>query len=1001
MNYLHRKTRVLCLFLSMLLVIVGMPSISLCAEKKELRYYSLEEEKTFEVSTDIISSWDKHANVIFTLTNTGTEKIDNWYLTFELPYTIENIWNAVIVDTDGVSTYTIKNDTWNQDVLPMDSVSFSMTLASENESVSKFPEWYLLNTKNIQLDQDKYFVDYQEYSKWDGGFSGALSINVLEYVEDWSIIAESEYEICEISNADISRTLNGEYIISCSDNQNLSPDISLILPIKGVPTENDFAVVNTVLKSETLGIKLNEDENGNGIADYKELLKEKEGTDILVEPSCSPTITEQPTEKVTLTPTIDITGKIEPTVTVIPSISSLPMNTISEMKIFQSDRVLKSQQGDVAVLLTAIVETDSGVDRIFVQKKDSNEKYELVCDDEKTNQFSVEIIVDTDVNDSAMSVCEYECVCLLQNNETLTQDFEVNIINSQDNSYFNSLCTKIYLFDYIDNGSFSDDDYNLRKDNCVSILMNLAQKGIVEESSIYVNETGCTISYQPIGDRIHFIEYSDYQPGYSASGNYSKNINFSTPKDNTLHITSEYDLLIMYGFPELENREGDYNYLSNYFSGEYGEEEFNKLYGEYLNTHIQYSPSIEDYAKGIDNGLITILASHGALVTKDNLSCCCTGIIITPDDNDYSKELEKYPGIELLIKDGTGYVSEICLTHKFFTGCYGKNGLQNTIVILDNCYSAGGSETLLDAMLSSGAIAVTGYTDKITAGYERDFNLNYILNLFLGKTFKEAFDISSKGIEEENSLNEVDVEVKHIIDGIDLNATIFDTKNKPSATPTSTPTPRPTATAKPTPYEHSPIDVWFMCESSDNFGETQIDSYETVLDYIMASGNYFIGRDHIGVGYCTSSGTYHTDYSMEGLEYYKNVISSIRNQYRYGAGNLGKKISPIDWFLSTYWSDENSRVQSSVKYYNNRPSIFNQSNYVFFVDSQTNGYINSKYVEEAIKCLTVNNVRVFFVNLGSGQLSSDMISFAESTGGGELSASPKKLWEELLSYQEG
>lgn len=75
------------------------------------------------------------------------------------------------------------------------------------------------------------------------------------------------------------------------------------------------------------------------------------------------------------------------------------------------------------------------------------------------------------------------------------------------------------------------------------------------------------------------------------------------------------------------------------------------------------------------------------------------------------------------------------------------------------------------------------------------------------------------------------------------------------------------------------------------------------------------------------------------------------------------------------------------------------SSYVFFVDSETQGYMDSRFTEEAISCLRQYNIKVFWVNLGTEQLSEEMVQFAEATGGGELSSSPKNLWDELLSFQ--
>ena len=223
--------------------------------------------------------------------------------------------------------------------------------------------------------------------------------------------------------------------------------------------------------------------------------------------------------------------------------------------------------------------------------------------------------------------------------------------------------------------------------------------------------------------------------------------------------------------------------------------------------------------------------------------------------------------------------------------------------------------------------------------------------------------------------------------------------NKPTGGVTTTPTEKvkPTSTPIPVVEENDPVDVWFICESSDNFDETKIKIYEDSLDYIFSSGKYFYGRDHIGVGFCTSSGTASTNYTHNGAEYYKNIIATVKGNYVNGSGLLGNSISPIDWFLCSYWS--NKINPSNEKLYNSRPECFSVSSYVFFVDSETQGYMDSRFTEEAISCLRQYNIKVFWVNLGTEQLSEEMVQFAEATGGGELSSSPKNLWDELLSFQ--
>ena len=59
----------------------------------------------------------------------------------------------------------------------------------------------------------------------------------------------------------------------------------------------------------------------------------------------------------------------------------------------------------------------------------------------------------------------------------------------------------------------------------------------------------------------------------------------------------------------------------------------------------------------------------------------------------------------------------------------------------------------------------------------------------------------------------------------------------------------------------------------------------------------------------------------------------------------------------------------------------------------------SDYTDEALYFARRNNVKVFFVNMGSTPLRSDLVSFAKATGGAVLSSSPQAMWEELKSYQ--
>lgn len=121
----NRWIGLLCTVLSLAVILTCFPKLSL-AEDSGISYYSVIENLQFEVDVQIVSSWDIHANLEFNVRNKGTETIHNWYITFDLPYQIEGIWNAEGYDADGSGIYTLKNNVWNQDILPGSTVNFGM-----------------------------------------------------------------------------------------------------------------------------------------------------------------------------------------------------------------------------------------------------------------------------------------------------------------------------------------------------------------------------------------------------------------------------------------------------------------------------------------------------------------------------------------------------------------------------------------------------------------------------------------------------------------------------------------------------------------------------------------------------------------------------------------------------------------------------------------------------------------------------------------------------------
>ena len=315
-----RISRLACLIL-VAYIIVSIIPMNIFADEVNPKHYSIEKGYSFETKTIVTSSWEGYANIDLKIKNTGDQKIENWHLTFETPYTIENIWNASILEIESGRTYTIRNNYYNQDIDVNSEVTIGMTLSIGESEFENLSNWYLLNTKRVEVDSNYFFISYQEYSRWDGGYNGALILSSQEYVEDWSLTFDSEYEISSISNATMDINEEGLYQITNDGNtQNLNSEM-IFLSVQGKTTENEFELRDVTMFSVGLAYSLTEDSDNNGIADYQDYINIHEG---LI------SVTQTPTAEPTITPVPIVTGEPTENPTDIPTITSEPTITVTQ-----------------------------------------------------------------------------------------------------------------------------------------------------------------------------------------------------------------------------------------------------------------------------------------------------------------------------------------------------------------------------------------------------------------------------------------------------------------------------------------------------------------------------------------------------------------------------------------------------------------------------------------------------------------------------------------------
>ena len=292
---MHYRKKVCSCFLAffMLLPLVTMSRVN----AQEAVPGTIVDSNGLKAVMSIDSQWQGFCNGTISITNTGTETIDNFAYSFDFPYEITNIWNAAILEhANGV--YTVKNLGWNQDIPAGGTASIGFTAAVDGDVT--LPTFFVLNTKEADVAAESAKVEYISYSDWDDGFSGAIRVTNLSStsIEDYRLSLSFAREIMTISNAVILSHEGSNYTIKNNgSNQNLAPNQTIEIGING----NGGTVTDTItsysVRQITTRFDLVSDTDGDTYADWLEVCVR--GSDPLIPEGITPT----PTPTSTPTPT--------------------------------------------------------------------------------------------------------------------------------------------------------------------------------------------------------------------------------------------------------------------------------------------------------------------------------------------------------------------------------------------------------------------------------------------------------------------------------------------------------------------------------------------------------------------------------------------------------------------------------------------------------------------------------------------------------------------------
>lgn len=150
----------------------------------------------YKVDYSITNSWGSNQDVSVTITNTGTEIIENWMLAYDFNGQIESIWRADVASKNDMEY--VRNAGYNANIAPNQSVNFGYSLLD----VEGVPDTFVMCQKRLPKDIG-YDVALNVNQSWGDSFNGeiVLTNTTDEPIECWELIFDTNFTITEISNS--------------------------------------------------------------------------------------------------------------------------------------------------------------------------------------------------------------------------------------------------------------------------------------------------------------------------------------------------------------------------------------------------------------------------------------------------------------------------------------------------------------------------------------------------------------------------------------------------------------------------------------------------------------------------------------------------------------------------------------------------------------------------------------------------------------------------------
>jgi aryl-phospho-beta-D-glucosidase BglC (GH1 family) len=177
--------------------------------------------------------------------------IQSWTLQFDMPYSIDSIWNASIVSHLG-SRYTVKAADWNQTLTPGATATFGFNGSPGHLTTP--PGNYVLGDSAAAGDVQAS-ASYKVTNNWGGGFTADVGITNqgASDIRGWVLEFDSPNQITGIWNASIVSHSGNHYVIqNASWNGTIARGATVTFGFQANGNGN-LAPTNYILNGKPLG----------------------------------------------------------------------------------------------------------------------------------------------------------------------------------------------------------------------------------------------------------------------------------------------------------------------------------------------------------------------------------------------------------------------------------------------------------------------------------------------------------------------------------------------------------------------------------------------------------------------------------------------------------------------------------------------------------------------------------------------------------------------------